>query len=73
MIGLWMNVKDRSFIPKKVIFQELPDNLDTPERQRNHLTYVVRESMEAKAKLFSLEFLQCWKLSLMAHCKIYFL
>lgn len=44
--------KDISFIPKKFIFQELLDNLDTPKRKTFLLIWIVRKFMEAKDEIF---------------------
>lgn len=52
MVGLWINLKDRSFIPRKLIFQELFENLDIPQRKINLFIYFVRESMEVQEKIF---------------------
>lgn len=52
VVGLLINPKDRSFIPKKFVFQELLDNLDTPKRKINLFTYFIGKSMEAKDNIF---------------------
>lgn len=52
MVGLWINPKDRSFIPKKLIFQELLENLDVPKRKINLFIYFVRETMEVQENIF---------------------
>lgn len=52
MVGLWINPKDRNYIPKNLIFQELLDNSDIPKRKINLFIYFVSESMGVQESIF---------------------